>query len=267
MRRALLACLLLAGCAAAPAATPVAQAPASAPVRPTLGQGYLPRGEAPDSLLINPPPPAPGSAAEARDREAMEAALKLQPGPRFDLARVDADLFAPDATAVFSCAAQFPVRASSRIDALLRKSASDFAMAVYPTKTRYMRPRPFMANGKSVCTPEMDGVLRKDGSYPSGHAAIGYGWGLILAQLFPHRSAELVARGQAFGDSRRVCNVHWRSDIEQGQMVAAAVFARLQSEPGYQADIAAVREEMMRIRVAPPDAATCAKEAETLALG
>lgn len=266
MRRALIACLLLAGCAAAPAATPVAHAPAAAPPRPTLGQGYLPKGEAPNSLLINPPPPAPGSADEARDLEGAEAALKLQPGPRFDLARVDADLFVPNATSVFSCAAGFPVGASSRLDALLKKSASDFALAVYPTKTRYMRPRPFMQNGKPVCTPEMEDRLRKDGSYPSGHAAIGYGWGLVLAQVFPHRAAELVARGTAFGDSRRVCNVHWRSDIEQGQAVAAAVFARLQSEPDYQADLAGVREEMMRIRIAPPSAETCAKEAETLGL-
>lgn len=264
MRRAVFACLLLAGCAAAPAAIP--GAPAAPSARSMLGQGYLPREALPDSLLINPPPPAAGSAAEARDREGAEAALKLQPGPRFDLARVDADLFVPTATAVFSCAAGFPIGASSRLDAMLRKSASDFALAVYPTKTKYMRPRPFIANGKPVCTPEMEGLLRKDGSYPSGHAAIGYGWGLVLAQVFPHRAAELVARGQAFGDSRRVCNVHWRSDIEQGQDVAAAVFARLQSEPAYQADLAGVREEMMRIRVAPPSAEACAKEAGALAL-
>ena len=263
----LLAFALLAGCAAAPAATPPAPAPAAtAPTRSMLGTGYLPRGEVPDSLLINPPPPAPGSGAEARDLEGAQSAVGLQGSDRFALAVADADLFTHGATSAFSCAAQFPIAASSRLDALLRRSASDFAMAVYPTKTRYQRSRPFMANGKPTCTPDMEGVLRKDGSYPSGHSAIGYGWGLVLAQVFPSRAAQLVARGTAFGDSRRVCNAHWLSDVEEGRAVAAAVFARLQSEPAFQADLAAARDDLARIRVIPPDAAACAKEAAALAM-
>ena len=79
------------------------------------------------------------------------------------------------------------------------------------------------------------------------------------------RSAELVARGRAFGDSRRVCNVHWLSDVEQGQVVASAVFARLQSEPEFQADLAAARAEAKA--VAGTNAPTgCDAEAAALAL-
>jgi membrane-associated phospholipid phosphatase len=36
-----------------------------------------------------------------------------------------------------------------------------------------------------MCTPELDAALRKDGSYPSGHVAIGWGWALILAKSRP----------------------------------------------------------------------------------
>ena len=101
--------------------------------------------------------------------------------------------------------------------------------------------RPFTVNGRPSCTPAHEAILRADGSYPSGHSALGYGWGLILAEAIPGRAAELVARGRSFGDSRRICNVHWLSDIEEGRIVATAVVARHNAEPAFQADLAAAR--------------------------
>ena len=103
---------------------------------PSLPQGYLPRGAAPDSLKLDPPPPAAGSAALARDEEGATAALALRGTARWDLARSDADLFTPNAIGLFSCAAGFAVgpQTTPKLNALLRKMASDLAMAVYPTK-------------------------------------------------------------------------------------------------------------------------------------
>jgi acid phosphatase (class A) len=138
-------------------------------------------------------------------------------------------------------------------------------MTVYPTKRKYQRARPFTVNNQPVCTPKDEAVLRSDGSYPSGHSAIGYGWGLILAELVPDRAAQLVARGRAFGDSRRVCNVHWLSDVEEGRVVSTAVFARLHAEPVFRADLDAVRAELaeQRAALATPD---CARENAALAI-
>lgn len=263
--------LTLAGCMAAKAASN--DAPASPP-KDALAQrsslmagGYLPRGAAPDSLLLNPPPPAPGSAMEARDREAQEAALAMRGTPRWDQAAIDAELFSPDTIGIFSCAAGItlePAR-TPKLAALLRKAGPDLALAVYPSKRKYQRQRPFMVNGQPVCTPKDEAVLRSDGSYPSGHSAIGWGWGLILAELIPDRAGQLVARGRAFGDSRRVCNVHWLSDVEEGRVVATAVYARLHAEAAFRADMEAAREEL-RIermkRIAPPD---CTRENAALA--
>ncbi len=224
----------------APAAAPAAQP------RPSFPQGYLPRGAAPDSNVLIPPPPAAGSAALARDVEAANAALALQGTPRFQQAAIDADLFSPDTTGVFSCAAGMVIgpQTTPRTVALLRKAGPDLAMAVYPSKRKYMRPRPFMENGKPTCTPKDEAMLRSDGSYPSGHSAIGYGWGLILAELIPERAAQLAARGRAFGDSRRICNVHWLSDVEEGRVVADAVLARMHAEPAFRQDMEAARAEI-----------------------
>lgn len=231
-----------------------------------MSPGYIPRERLPNSLLLNPAPPAAGSEAELRDEAGAKAALALRGTPRWEQAKVDADLFAPNAAAVFSCAAGIAIGPDTtpKLNSLLRRVAPDLGMAVYPTKKAHMRARPFMENGSPTCTPQDEEVLRKDGSYPSGHSAIGWGWGLVLAQIIPDRAAELVARGRAFGDSRRVCNVHWLSDIEEGRVVATAVVARLNAEPAFRDDVAAARAEIeaLRGKASAPD---CAVENRALA--
>jgi acid phosphatase (class A) len=228
--------------------------------------GYLPPGGAPNSLLLNPPPPAPGSAAEALDLAAAKAALALRGTPRWNLARQDA-LLSPDTpSATFSCAAGFKIGADTtpRLNALLLRSARDFALAIYPTKTKYMRKRPFEVLREPSCTPDEEPILRRDGAYPSGHTPLGFGWSLILAEVLPERAAQVIARGRAFGESRRICNVHWTSDIEEGRVIGAAVFARLNGEPGFQADLAAARAELAAFTKRDPGR-DCAAEAGALA--
>lgn len=255
------------GAAAPTAAASLDDAQKAAMAAVMRNGSYLPRGTAPNSLLFNPPPPAPGSAAMARDEEGARAAIAMQGTARWEQAKIDANLFTPSVTDTFSCAAGFRIgpETTPRVQALLLKSMMDFGLASYPTKNRYQRARPFMENGKATCTPDQEAVLRKDGSYPSGHSTIGFGMGLILADLVPDRAGELVARGRAFGESRRICNVHWLSDIEEGRVVAATVFARLNADPAFAADMAAARAELAekRASLAAPD---CARENAALAM-
>lgn len=247
-----------------------ATAPSSAPATPPrqslprgrLEAGYLARG-LPDSLVLSPPPPAPGSAAEARDAEAAKAAVALRGTPRWRLAVQDADLFTAGAPAAFSCTLEVAIgpETTPRLDRLLKKSLADLSDSTSAIKERYARARPFMVNGEANCTPEAERSLRGNGSYPSGHSAIGFGWGLILAELMPERAARIVARGRAFGDSRRICNVHWLSDTEEARIAAAATVARLHAEPAFRADMAAAREELRKARKKPE---RCADEAAAL---
>jgi acid phosphatase (class A) len=235
------------------------------PVQSRLGAGYLKPAAMPDALMLLPPPPADGSKALALDKKAEAKALTLHGTSRWALAITDADLFTPKATSSFSCAAGFvigPVE-TPKIDAILRKVGSDFGLSTYPVKTKYQRPRPFVGNGKPVCTPDYEAVLRKDGSYPSGHAAIGFGWGMILAEIIPSRDGKLLTRGKAFADSRRVCNVHFKSDIEAGGVMAKAVFKALLADPTFQADLAAAKAEAKALKPVKPD---CTAETAALKL-
>jgi acid phosphatase (class A) len=255
----------LAGAALVAGSTTLSAQPA--PARPGLSNGYLARESAPNSLNLVPPPPAAGSPAQARDDAGAKAAVALHGTPRWDLATQDADLSFPNVVGTFSCAMGVPVSEADtpRTYQLLRRSYADFGLATYPTKNKYQRPRPFTVNGAPMCTPALDARLRTDGSYPSGHVAIGWGWALILAAVDPQRADAILARGRAFGESRMVCNVHWASDVEEGRTMAAATAARMHAEPDFRADIDAARAEVAALRtkgLAP--SRDCAKEASQL---
>ena len=108
-----------------------------------------------------------------------------------------------------------------------------------------------MVNGATICTPQDEAGLREDGSYPSGHAAIGWAWALILVEVFPENTDVILQRGKQFGVSRNVCNVHWRSDVIAGRMMGSAAVARLHANDMFQADMQAAKDELKALRGLP----------------
>lgn len=276
MRAPAMACvtMLLAACASSPAAAPAdatggTVAPAAVPEsRPGRVIGYLAPTAVPDSQALVPAPPAAGSAALEQDHQVMRAALALHGTPRFEQARHDADLDFPFAAGTFACALGVgldPQRTPATYR-LLRRTLADAAASTRSAKLRYQRARPFVENGAPTCTPEDEADLRGNGSYPSGHTAIGWLWALVLTQAAPERTDALLARGRNFGESRLVCNVHWQSDILQGRFLGAGTFARLQSDPAFRADMDAATTELAAARAQglAPDR-DCAAEATALA--
>ncbi|MFT4196725.1 MAG: phosphatase PAP2 family protein [Pseudoxanthomonas sp.] len=230
--------------------------------------GYL--GTAiPDSLSLLLPPPAEGSAGFAQDRAVHDAAQAVRNGPRGALATRDADLSFPAAPQVFACALGVPIDPlhTPRLTRLLQRTSADAGSATGKAKDHYRRTRPFVTFNETVCTPEHADGLRRNGSYPSGHSAIGWTWTLILAELAPERSDALFARGRDYTVNRLVCNAHWDSDIIAGREVGAATVARLHADPAFTADLAAARAELARVRRQQlPPGPDCAAEAAALAV-
>jgi acid phosphatase (class A) len=171
-------------------------------------------------------------------------------GPRWDMATKDAVLSFPEAAVTFSCALNAPIteQESPRIYSLMRRTMVDGGRSTAQAKDAYKRARPFMVNNRPLCTPDREQALRADGSYPSGHSAIGWVWALVLTEVASDRADALLARGRAFGDSRLACNVHWPSDVEEGRTMGAATYARLHAEPEFRADVEAARQEMTALR-------------------
>ncbi|WP_417068424.1 acid phosphatase [Niveibacterium terrae] len=232
-------------------------------------RGYLAAAAVPSSLVQVPPPPAPGSAAMALDEEIAQRSFALRNTPRWKQAAQDADLSFPHAAGIFACAVNTAITEADtpRLYRLLQRSLADLGASTRSAKKHYQRPRPFMVNKEPICTPEDSEDLAKNGSYPSGHNAAGWGWALILAELSPEQADAILVRGRNYGESRNVCNVHWHSDVMQGRLVGAGTVARLHAEPAFLADLAAAREELAAARKKGLKPQTdCAAEAAALAI-
>lgn len=246
-------------------ATPPPSAVQEVPeLKPGVPAGYLGRA-LPDSLALVPPPPAANSPAFAQDEAIHATAQALRDGPRGTLATSDADLHFPHAPTAFDCALGKTITQAStpRLYLLLQRTLIDAGLATYRAKNHYKHERPFVHYKESTCTPGDEADLRKDGSYPSGHTAIGWTWGLILVEIAPDRTDVLLSRARAFGESRLVCNAHWQSDILAGRTVAAATVARLHADATFAADVEAARAE---VASAPPvDPTKCEAEAALVA--
>jgi acid phosphatase (class A) len=230
--------------------------------------GYLSKGEYPDSDALLPPPPEPGSTAHQLDEELNRQMLELRDTPRWDLAGEDAKIRFPEVVNGFACALGIPINEQDTpsVYILFRRLAVDIGMTVRTVKKHYHRQRPFLINEQPTCAPSAEKYMKKDGSYPSGHTAAGWAWGLMLTEIAPDRTDSVLARGWAYGHSRAVCNVHWHSDVTQGRLVGAAVIARLHSNDEFRADIERARGEIAisREKGLQPSR-DCAAEAKVLA--
>ena len=219
-------------------------------IAPGIFEGYLPHTALPNSMAVLPPPPTKGSAAFALDQDIAKRSFALRGTPRWMLAISDADLHFPHAAGTFSCVLGAPItqEGTPHLYMLLRRSLTDAGLSTYAAKNHYQRSRPFRVNEEPMCTPDERAFLEKDGSYPSGHTAIGWAWALILAEVAPERIDAILTRGRAFGESRNVCNVHWHSDVMQGRFIGASTVARLHADPAFRAELDGAKVELAGAR-------------------
>jgi len=219
-------------------------------LRPGVLAGYLPTKALPNSLALLPAPPAKGSAAYALDEDIAQKSFSLRNTSRWRLAISDADLDFPHAAGTFSCALNAPIseQDTPHLYVLLRRSLTDVLQSTHLAKDKYNRSHPFMLNQQPICTPDEKARLEHDGSYPSGHAATGWAWALMLGEISPRQIDAILARGRAFGESRNVCNVHWHSDVMQGHFMGAGTVARLHADATFRADLEAAREDLEAVR-------------------
>ena len=263
---AVLACVpLTTGCASSGRLIQVAAVPE---IRPGIPTGYLPLKALPNSLALIPPPPAAGSAALTYDEEVSRKALTLRGTPRWTLAMEDANMTFPQAAGTFSCALNAPIteQDTPHLYMLLRRTLIDAGRSTYTAKDHYSRTRPFVVNKEPICTPNEEKFLLTNSSYPSGHAAFGWAWALILSEIAPEQTDAILARGRAFGESRVICNVHWQSDVIEGRFMGAATVARLHADATFRTDLEAAKAELAAVRAKGlKPLGDCAAEAAAMA--
>ena len=223
--------------------------------------GYL-GASAPDTLRIIPPSPAPGSIRDKADRATFLATRALKDTPRWALAINDVDIRGLPKSVACAVGVELTPAVAPKFTALYLKMLPDIGYATNHPKDFYKRARPYLMEDGPICvTPQS---LAGSPDYPSGHVTLGWAVGLILAELAPDRSTEILVRARAFGESRLVCGVHSMSAVESGRTNASALVAGLHGSAAFRTDMEAARTEIAALREKgpAPDPKACAAEAE-----
>lgn len=226
-------------------------------------KGYL--GEAtPDTTIVVAPPPQPGSPQDQSDRAIFLATRQLEGTPRWAMAIADNDSRAVGKAFACAVGAEVGFMSTPKIGKLLIKVAPDLTAAVDRPKLHYQRKRPYFIDEGRICIAR-DKEIDDSFDYPSGHASWGWAVGLILAELAPDRSAQILQRARAFGESRVVCGVHSASAVEAGRLNGTAVVTALHGSADFRADMDAARAELAALRARGRPVEGCDAEAAVLA--
>jgi acid phosphatase (class A) len=241
----------------------------AAPARPPARTGYLAPAQVPDVTRIVLPAPASGDPRFAADMAIYRATRTLEGSPRWAMAIADDNVSTNGMLSAFSCPlglAQLGENAP-RVRALISRANVDTLRPALALKRLYQHKRPFQVEAGKVCLSDRGrAALETDPDYPSGHTTASWEAGLILAELAPDASSDILARARAFGESRIVCGVHNASAVEAGRMTSTAVFAAQHASPDFRADMDAAREELAALRAQAQKPARCTDEAATAAM-
>lgn len=210
-------------------------------------QGYL-SARGVDFRLILAPPPAMGSAPDREDQSALDEEQSASE-ERWRSANLDSEYVYPRFEEAFG--SPIDREAAPDLVAMLNRALIDVSSATFAAKGYFKRPRPFeRVQLRRVCTEAKPPKPKKPpapvgSSYPSGHSAYGWAAAMILARVAPERAEVVMARATEYAESRVVCGVHFPSDVNAGQVIAAAVVAHLDDSPDFQADLARAHAEYL----------------------
>lgn len=238
---ALVAFVLFAGCT-----NPEKQSKKSLIPETANSKGFLPMDALPDSIALLPPPPAEGSIADELDKEINRKSFSLRGSPRWDMAADHLNELIPDSINALYCSldAQITEHETPYLYALLFRTFDDVIFTSIAAAYKYNRPTPFFINSQPKCIRQKRHNYQ---SYPSGGAAAFWAMALILSEIAPEKSDDILARGRAFGQSYVICNDRWQSDVNEGRVLGSIVVARLHALPEFQEYIEEAKSELASV--------------------
>jgi acid phosphatase (class A) len=218
------------------------------PPLPTALKFLTPADIDPSRLL--PPPPKDGSEFQQREMTAVKSLIKSRSKERY--AEAEWDARHEDPTPFVSVIgsgfkmAKLPATAKLLADVL-----NDQTVATSGAKDFFKREFPVAAAmpGDSYREWTCDAEDRQPSarplrSYPSGHATMGYTFGVILAALIPEKSQAILARSASYAYSREVCGDHYHSDVVAGHVLGTAIGVLLLNNNALKPELEASRAEL-----------------------
>ena len=212
---------------------------------------YLKKEEAPLDTMFMPAPPAFGSLLFEQDFHMYQYGKTLRNTERGKQAIKDADTSAGNILEVFSEAFGMTLSKENtpeiyKLIATMKEDAGSYATRC--TKNFYKRTRPYVLYNEPTAVPEAEESLRNNGSYVSGHSAIGTAVATVLACINPERQSQLYKRGLDYGESRWIVGYHHYSDVKAGQMVGALVLPALLNNAEFMKQLEKAKKEFARLK-------------------
>lgn len=225
--------------------------------------GFLTPADVTGIQTAVPAPPAKGDMADTLDHLIYQETRSVLHSARGQAAAEDDIFNVDDIVPTFSAA--YGLRLSRQqqpelfrlLDELMGEHGEAYGvLSTFKKNPSFFRTRPIAEFGDKADTcvkpTDMAGYahedlvtydLPKSSSYPSGHSFRGMMTALLLAEIHPEHAAELINRGEEFGESRVICGFHWESDIVAGRLVALKVADALRANPDFKAEIEKIRHD------------------------
>jgi acid phosphatase (class A) len=209
---------------------------AQAQGKPAATSRFLQPGDL-DPALVLPPPPKDDDPAAVEGRAELHRIAAARTPERLAQAKADDELEDVRAIAAplgpaFSLE-RFP--ATAKLFADLR---SEDSVAAKRAKAYFKRERPFFYDhALDVCD--------------DAHDTMAWSASAVLANLMPGNAQVILAHTSDYVESRLVCGVHYRSDLEAGHVLGTALVARLMTKPAFAAEVDAARAELTAAHIAP----------------
>lgn len=239
--------IILLGAFAAIAAFAQDRQPAKAPM-PTTLKFLAPEQIDPARLL--PPPAKDGSDAQKKEMADVKSLIRTRSRNRHDQAIWDARHEDPTPFAA-AIGPEFDLAKLPATAKLLRDVLNDQTVATSRAKEFFKRKFPVTAEMPGESYPEWtcDADDRKPSSrplrsYPSGHATMGYTFGMVLANLIPEKSQAILARSAEYAYSREVCGDHYHSDVEAGHVLGTVLGILLLNNAALKPEMEAAKAEL-----------------------
>lgn len=194
-----------------------------------------------------PAPPDTTSVQWAVDVKRYRDTKALRDTERGKQAIADANVSLDSLPIAFSEAFGYEISPTStpatfRLITHMREDAGD--LSTRHAKEKYQRLRPFIVFNEPTPLPVQQAELKDNGSYPSGHSAIGFAVALVLSEVNPERAQQIMQRGYDIGESRVILGFHFDSDVRAGRQCAAMVVPILHTNPEFIHDLEAAKNEI-----------------------
>jgi len=197
---------------------------------------------APNALLLLPPPPALGSVEDLADRDAAFRVYSTCTPEQFASGVEQQRLTIFHLTAAilpWFQAGKFP-----KTEALFKQVTDESFLVSRPIKLVWKRQRPYITD-----PVRFSKVIEPDPSptptYPSGHATRATLYAQILVELFPEHRDAILAKARESGWLRVQGGVHTPLDIFAGRTLGQAIAQAFLRNPEFQRDLAEVRAEIV----------------------